>query len=330
MASSARRSRCSGTDAGSYAPNTIIDDIDALVGEYLAWQTETEARERSRRGSAGTLVIDWDGSEYGHAFYRGRITPLSEGSSTVSSSATSRATSSTESRKLSSATSRTPCSTATRTTPTYAASTVPSSAKAKQSKQTKARSRRDSVFSTHHQGYDEWEHLRLKVPSRRDSTKVNFHRNDDHQSGGYGHANISVAYSPTSNTARGHDPATQLNYAYNGQTTHVHERQRQRSRATSTPHTPLLNAYFSVPVEQYRTNPNSNSTASSSSCVNISHLPHQHKPLFQLPAHKQRTAKSFIKRVLSRLDSSGVLGKIRKEREESRKSKAWIGNGYVT
>ncbi|OAL02137.1 hypothetical protein IQ06DRAFT_304352 [Phaeosphaeriaceae sp. SRC1lsM3a] len=303
----------SGIGAGYHVSHKdIIDDIDALVGDYLAWQTESEVRERSRRNSAGTLVVDWDGSGYGHAFYRGRTSSVKEGIDFGYSSA---------SRTTSSATSRGQTSTASRTKPSYTASTVSSSAK---SKQPRTKPRRDSGIDMDFPRYDDWAHVHPKVPSRRESTEVNFHRDNDHR---YGHADISVTYSPITNTARGHDPATQLHYAYNGETMHIHERQRHsRSRADAA----QLDAYFSVPVEQYR-NTNSHSTISSSSRVKITHIPQQqHKHLTALSADKKRTVKSFVKRVLSKLNSAGVLGKMRKEREEARKSEIWVRDGYLT
>lgn len=318
---SIRHSHYSGIGTGHHVSHRdIIDDIDALVGDYLAWQTESEVRERSRRNSAGTLVVDWDGSGYGHAFYRGRPSNVKEGSDFGYSSASST-TSSTASRAMVSATSRAASSTASCTKPSCTASMISSSAKPKPSD---TNSRRDSVLDMDFPRYDEWALIRPEVPSRRESTEVNFHRDNDHR---FGHADISVTYSPTTNTARGHDPASQLHYAYNGETMHVHERQRRsHSRADATP----MDAYFSVPIEQYRNANSSGCTSSSSSGVNITHLPQQHKPLPPIPAHRKHTVKSFVKRVRGKLDSAGVLGKMRKEREEARKSEIWVRDGYLT
>lgn len=312
MASSARHSHHSGTSAGRYAPQNMTDDLLALIDEHLAWQNETEALERSRRDSAGTLVVDWDGTEMGHAFYRGRNSSPADiaDDSSTGSSAISRATP----------------SNASRAQPTCTASTVASSAKSKQSN---PKPRIDSLFgsviSTTHPRYADTEHFRSKGPARRDSMDVNFHR--DPEPDAYGHADISVAYSPTSNTARGHDPASQLNYVYNGQTMHVHERHRSQHQHGAAPHTPPLNAFFTVPVDKYRptTHATSNGTASSSSA----HIKlQQHQSLPPVLGRKKRSAKSFVKRVLSKLDSSGVLGKMRKEREEMRKTESWISGGY--
>lgn len=346
MSSSARYSNHSGTGADRHVRHSITDDIDALIGDYNAWQTESEARERGRRGSAGTLVVDWDGSGYGQAFYRGRNSSpihLAEGSGTASS-AVSRATTSKTSRVPSSATSRATSSAAPRATtsrlprtqPAYTASTVSSSAKSKQH-QSIPKPRHDSLFSnsnvsTAQSRYADTEHFRCKPPKRTDSTDVNFHRDPVAGAGAdtYGHADITVAYSPTTNTARGHDPATHLNYAYNGSTMYVHEQPQRRHHLSGAPtgkgpHTPPLNAYFSIPIEKYRPTTHTTSTTPSSSA----HIKlQQHKSLPPLPSHKKRTVKSFVKRVLSKLDSSGVLGKMRQEREEMRKTEAWMREGY--
>jgi hypothetical protein len=44
------------------AVRNMADDIMNLVDEHLAWQVEAEERELQRRGSVGTLIVDWDGT----------------------------------------------------------------------------------------------------------------------------------------------------------------------------------------------------------------------------------------------------------------------------
>ncbi|KAH3976725.1 hypothetical protein HBI26_079130 [Parastagonospora nodorum] len=47
-------------------------DTRPFVQEFHAYQAHAASRESRRRGSAGTLVVDWDGESEGLAYYRGR------------------------------------------------------------------------------------------------------------------------------------------------------------------------------------------------------------------------------------------------------------------
>jgi hypothetical protein len=46
-------------------------DTRPFVHEFHAYQAHAASRESRRRGSAGTLVVDWDGEGEGQAYYRG-------------------------------------------------------------------------------------------------------------------------------------------------------------------------------------------------------------------------------------------------------------------
>jgi hypothetical protein len=56
---------------GDGRPRNMANEIMSLVDEHLAWQVEAEEREQQRRGSVGTLIVDWDGTGEGYAFHRG-------------------------------------------------------------------------------------------------------------------------------------------------------------------------------------------------------------------------------------------------------------------
>lgn len=47
-------------------------DTRAFVHEFHAYQAHAASREMRRRGSAGTLIVDWDGEGEGQAYFRGR------------------------------------------------------------------------------------------------------------------------------------------------------------------------------------------------------------------------------------------------------------------
>jgi hypothetical protein len=212
--------------AGAGRPRNMTNDIITLVDEHLAWQVQVEEREQQRRGSVGTLIVDWDGTGEGYAFHRGS----ESGSSSSRRSEAAR----TERQRTH-----------------YAAPTRASAARARGPATGSGVSTHDHTPSSNRREGSR--------PSRqrRDSTTVNYHRdpkttsrtihtpNTSSRSStptlthGHGHADISITYTPTTNTARGFDPSSSFAYQYNGSNLLVHH------DTSPTTHD------FHVPVERY-------------------------------------------------------------------------------
>jgi hypothetical protein len=216
----------------------MANEIMSLIDEHLAWQLECEQLNRARRGSAGTFIVDWDGTGDVKAFHR---------------TCTSHPVWPEPLR------------------PTAQAPTVSSRAKSNPSHQT-----------------------------RPSSTAVNFHRPDLSLSTTNTEQGISVTYSPTSNTAHGHDPASSFTYDYNGRTIHVHR--------------DLRHEYFDVPVETY---------------VRGALIRRREGPVVQKGKKRGSKVVRLVHRVLHKLDEMGVMGRMRREREEKRRKRTWEAAGYV-
>jgi hypothetical protein len=210
--------------AGAGRPRNMTNDIITLVDEHLAWQVQVEEREQQRRGSVGTLIVDWDGTGEGYAFHRGS----ESGSSSSRRSEAAR----TERQRTH-----------------YAAPTRASAARARGPAT-------GSGASTHHHASSRRREESRPSRQRCDSTTVNYHRdttkpttriihtpNTSSRSSTptptHSHTDISITYTPTTNTAHGFDPSSSFAYQYNGSNLRVHH------DTSPTTHD------FHVPVERY-------------------------------------------------------------------------------
>jgi hypothetical protein len=277
------------------AVRNMADDIMNLVDEHLAWQVEAEERELQRRGSVGTLIVDWDGTGEVRAFHRG-----SKDRSMINNAQPPPSSCSSSSRR-----------TNTQATPTaqprphqhhgFQAPTRASKARARDS---------NSVISTqtHHHSHHtppQQQIQRKPLPRRRSSTAVNFHTHTHKQTTHLPKQDdISVSYSPTTNTAHGYDPYTTLAYAYNGQNLHVHN--------------DTINESFHVPVERYLATKDKVLPALPSSPLPS---PSRSTRSEGGSASGRKTGKvlGFVKKVMGKLERVGVLGKMKGVRERERK-----------
>jgi hypothetical protein len=282
-------------------PGNMANEIMSLVDEHLAWQIEAEEREQQRRGSVGTLIVDWDGTGEGYAFHRGEeeLDRLSacEAQSRPSSS---RTQSSSRTARRQEPAQVTESAKTGRQRHGYDAPTWASKARACVPTQVSApstspsTSRHDgSVVSTHHHIATQCRTPSLSRP-RCDLTTVNYHRNrtptltplSATPTHTHPFNDISINYTPTTNIAHGHCSTASFAYKYNGSNLHV---QRDASPTTHT---------FHVPIERYLAS----------------------KELPAISEGRKGKVLGFVKKVMSKLDKVGVLGKMKARREGRRES----------
>jgi hypothetical protein len=258
----------------------MADEIMNLVDEHLAWQVEAEERENRRRGSVGTLVVDWDGTGEMRVFHRGEKEKTEMKSRQSQQSAVD-----TQSRSLTSSrpSHQLHCH--------YQAPTRAS----------KARSQSPSRKQP-----------RNPTLPRCSSTTVNFHRHTNSNRIHTSHDDddddddLTIQYSPTSNTAHGYDPSTLIAYQYNGRNLYVHNNPHPNPTPTTTPTnsplTPRIAVSFPIPVERYLANKQKA-------------LPALPIPQDDASAKKEGKVVGFVKKVMGKLERVGVLGKMRARRE---------------
>jgi hypothetical protein len=251
-------------------PGNTANEIMSLVDEHLAWQIEAEEREQQRRGSVGTLIVDWDGTGEGYAFHRGeeelnRLSACEAQSRTARRQEPAQVTESAKTgRQRHGYDAPTRASKARARVPTQvsAPSTSPST------------SRHDgSVMPTLHHIATQ---CRTPTLTPRSATPTRTRPSND----------ISINYTPTTNTAHGYCPTASFAYKYNGSNLHV---QRDASPTTHT---------FHIPIEQYLGS----------------------KELPAIPEGRKGKVLGFVKKVMSKLDKVGVLGKMKARREGRRES----------
>jgi hypothetical protein len=251
-------------------PGNTANEIMSLVDEHLAWQIEAEEREQQRRGSVGTLIVDWDGTGEGYAFHRGeeelnRLSACEAQSRTARQQEPAQVTESAKTgrqRHRYDAPTRASKARARVPTQVSAPSTSPST------------SRHDgSVMPTLHHIATQ---CRTPTLTPRSATPTRTRPSND----------ISINYTPTTNTAHGYCPTASFAYKYNGSNLHV---QRDASPTTHT---------FHVPIERYLAS----------------------KELPAIPEGTKSKVLGFVKKVMSKLDKVGVLGKMKARREGRRES----------
>jgi hypothetical protein len=127
---------------------------------------------------------------------------------------------------------------------------------------------------------------------------------------------FTAHYSHTQNIVHGLEPSIHYTYDYNGNIIHIHHSDTLQSSQVSE--------YFDLPVEEY-----------------VPDTPFRvtEKPLPALPVPlvpvKDKVV-GFVKKVVQRLDSSGIWGSLRKEGQRRRKGRkksnleTWVVRGYVT
>jgi hypothetical protein len=284
--------------------NNMANEIMSLVDEHLAWQVEAEEREQQRRGSVGTLIIDWDGTGEGYAFHRGEdeVNRLSAGEAPRSSysrtyppshtHASSRPAPRQEQRHPA----QVPESTKNdRQRPGYDAPTRASKARAcgptpvSASTSTSRHNASGSVVSPH-------QHAATQSRPRGDSVAVNYHSNrtptltrTPSSFTGRPSSDFSVNYTPTTNTAHGHCATSSFAYEYNGSNLHV---QHDTSPTTHA---------FHIPVERYLAD----------------------KQLPAIPEGKNGKVLGFVKKVMGKLEKVGVLGNMKGRRERGGRRESW-------
>jgi hypothetical protein len=309
--------------------NTGIEDIMNMVDEYLAWhiepqsqrnswdeyqawQAEEDMKQMGRRGSQGTLVVDYD-------FETGEVKAFRRKyeESIVSERPSTKASTQPQQEQH---TTRASLQAKYSLFPKPSPSSQPLLEVFPKPPFSQPQTDRDQLFSR----------ATETVPSRHDSvlnsgsssssrssarhrtqtpskalervSNTTYHQKPKPKSTpAPAKDTISAHYSRRSNTVHGRDPETQYQYDYNGCIVHVYG-------SIISP----VSDYFEIPVEDY----------SSKKTLQITWDK-------ELPALSvQGKAVSFVKKVLSKLDSSGILGKMRKERQARRKRETWVGKGY--
>lgn len=287
-------------------------DNRSLVNEYQAWQQESEKR-MARCDSLGTLCVDYDfETEEIKAFHRRYEESII--SDRISTKAPSRTNIFTITPRVESSSSRSQARKRHSTAGKQVASETPRPSKYRNDRDrlpspATVPSRYDSVLAS--ESSSSSRHVSTASKQRRSpETKTtsascpralsttNYHRKPKPTS-----TAISAHYSPHSYTVRGHDPSTDYTYDYNGRIVHIRN---------SSPASPV-SEYFDIPAEDYSSNKPLSVTET---------------PLSALPAKAKVV--SFVKTLLRKLDSSGILGRMRKEREVRRKRETWVKGGYVT
>lgn len=281
--------RGAGRQSSHCPKRDITDDILSLVDQHLAWQAESSACELARRGSVGTLIVDWDGVGEGRAFHRGSRESDSAGSESSAGSGTEESRNQVGYGK-------------DRGRPSeYSAGSEYSTA---------------SMNTSHH--HDHQRACRPGGSGRRDSMEATFHRGLTRPAPvPNGDAGISVAYSPHSNIARGYDPRSNMGYAYNGRTFRV-----AHPPSSSNPSRPNRVEDFHIPVEKYSIGAQNLCPPSSSPSSHPRNRVGRDKALPTLPIEerKKRKVLDFVHKVLHKLDRIGVLGRMRQEMESRRRS----------
>lgn len=329
-----------------------VDELMLMLDEHLAWQADAEEQYPTldRRASQGTLIVDWDGREAPKISYHGQsqsAQPIVENVGPTSYSHEKPKTMiqadgrhHQEPTRASRAKSRQaeprpgeryeieqapPHPTKRVESYSYrtkshvrhgSAHSGPS--KTKQSPPTKpsrsfdASSRADDtrygrVPSNHKSSrtsaYKLVNHS-ISKPNRprRDSTQVHYHRNPDADP-------LQVQYNASRNEVYGHDPKTGFAYDYNSRVVHIH-----KSPTTSV--ASATSEYYEADAMQY--NPN----------VPLK-LVDKPLPLAPGESNKRKTVAGFVKHLLHKLDAMGILGHMRQQRERQRRSREWVGAGYV-
>jgi hypothetical protein len=264
-----------------------------MFDEHLAWQTAVKLQ---RRVSVGTLIVDWDGM--------GQMKVHQRENDSEASLPAPQSQTRTRTRTIRIQDSK---SNPTKPTSSKTPRVLSKSRSQSTTDKTQAAPRHDSAVSTHDYKHSSYSR------SRTSSTSVHFHRPPSTSD------SIKVHYSPRTNTATGVDPATHFAYDYNGQIVHVY---RDES--------PAVNEYWHVPVETYR---------SGMPIVEVSGPKvnrkgeKKEKRLPALPVGIQGMKSKvlgFVKTLFAKLDRMGVLGRMKREREKTRRMESWVCEGYVT
>jgi hypothetical protein len=288
--------------------------------EYQAWQAEEDAKPTGRRGSQGTLVVDYDFETGEVKAFRRKYEEsiVSERPSTNASTYTSRPpTQSSQAQYIPKASSQAKYSLFPKPSPASQPlldifpKPPPSRPQTDRDQlpsqgTEKVLSRHDSVLNSgpspsSRSSARHRTRAPSKVPERVLSTTTYHLKPKPKYTPAPTKNTISAHYSRRSNTIHGCDPETRYQYDFNGRIVHVHG-------SIISP----VSEYFEIPIEDY-------------SIKKALHITGD-KALPALPS--QGKVVGIIKKVLSKLDSSGVLGKMRKERETRRKRETWIGKGY--
>jgi len=337
---------------------TMADELMNMVDEHLAW-TDTQQHRLSKQGSVGTLIVDYDGTGPPAIFYRKIVTePLSRKveietapevlQASVKPRRSSKERHYQEPTRASQA-KRVPCDRSPSQSKAQPQNDLAPPLLDKGKGKARAPQRYDSVHSNQPTGtssarvrplhphrappqaqdnlcrtYDENTHglapsnykssrtsnydvRPLSLP-RSMSTTVQYHRDDAD--------GLQVRYSASQNVVKGYDPATEYTYDYNGCVVHVHRDAERRHSGCSE--------YFEVPAEKWVADVPVLVKPSAPMKKALPNLPREAVPA------KQHKVVEFVKRLLGKLDEMGIMGKFRQQRASARKSRGWVGEGYVT
>ncbi|KAH7093739.1 hypothetical protein FB567DRAFT_515957 [Paraphoma chrysanthemicola] len=130
---------------------------------------------------------------------------------------------------------------------------------------------------------------------RSDSTTVHHHR--DHEAD-----QLHVNYNPSTNLVHGHHPNTGYAYDYNGRIIHIHQ-SPTASIASRT------SEYYIADAREYKPN------------APMKVLDKPLPPTPPLQGQKRDKVERFVEKVFRKLDGMGILGRMRRQREERRRSK---------
>jgi hypothetical protein len=280
--------RCHGGAGRPSEDCSMADEIVNLIDQHLAWQESFEERERGRRGSTGTLIVDWDGVGDMRVHQRSDNEHQDQHQSRANQT-----------------------SQAPRQHPRlhFQAPTHASQARFQQPQPRVQRRPQASSRSSSLSRYKATtaSTMTSQAPSRHDSFLSTHHHHDTqaaytsflsiHRPRPFSTNNLQVHYNTATNTVHGHDPSTAFAYDYNGRIVHVH---REAARPSSQ-----VSEYYHVPVETYRAG---------------AELEIVDKALPRLAEESKKREKAvrFVQKVLWRLDGLGILGKMRMERKNAR------------
>ncbi|KAH7082570.1 hypothetical protein BKA63DRAFT_134298 [Paraphoma chrysanthemicola] len=330
-----------------------VKELLLMLDEHLAWSAEAEERSPAlnRRGSAGTLVVDWDGVGEPQISYRGQRRSRSSQAGnldpTIHANEPPKPTAQIEERHYQELTKapRAKMQHSDRsldqsdvpegppppllkrsaprpqkvkshghhnsTQPHPSTIRQPSSTKPLSSTGTHHRSR-DAHYgrvpsnhkSAHTSAYNSTNPSINKKHSRprSDSTIAQYHR--DHEAD-----HLYVHYNPSTNRVHGHDPNTGYAYDYNGRIVHIHHSPTS-SVASRT------SEYYIADVRAYKPK------------APMKVLDKPLPPAPSLQVQKSDKIERFVEKVLRKLDGMGILGRMRQQREERRRSRESVGRGY--
>ncbi|KAH8723410.1 hypothetical protein GQ44DRAFT_774016 [Phaeosphaeriaceae sp. PMI808] len=260
-------------------------ELIGLLDEHLAWQAESEERELQRRGSTGTLLVDWDGVGDIKVSYRKQPGPATSPSTTHQSSRAPRQKHhpyQTEQPQLhfQSQTRSSKAKTRALHHQPYTSKPLPPAPSIKTAHRTQTRTT----------------HTRVKASLQQRLSMLTHHHTSASTS------SLSIRYDPSTNTIAGHDARTGFSYDYNGRIVHVH-RDAGRESAVSEYHYADIVRRVPVAMSQKSRNEGTasrqgrhRSTASRQSRSGTS--------------SKREKVVGFVKRLLRKLDGVGALDQL--------------------